>query len=95
MYWISGKWFLSCQTSRYDPCRIRYIVLIKQSPFKNGHPSLEPDLAGFCISADMDDVKDLAADFIRSAEQHGVPPASPYTRASAAYGFGHHATNRT
>ena len=83
MYWSSGKWFLSCQISRHDPSRIRYVVLIKLSPFRNGHPSLEPDLVGICISSEMDDAKDLACDFIRTIEEQGITPPSPYTRSSA------------
>ncbi len=84
MYWRNGDWHFLSQKNSYIANQVRYLVLIKKSPFENGHPALEPELIGTCVATSEADAKKLALSFIGVVDEHGVVPVSPYTAASDA-----------
>ena len=79
MYWRSGDWHFLSQKNSYIVNQVRYLVLIKKSPFENGHPALEPELVGTCVAYSEADAKKLALSFIGVVDERGVVPISPFT----------------
>ena len=82
MYWRQGDWHFLTQRNPYLEDKNEYIVLIKRGPFRNGHPVLEPDLLGVCMSSGSDDTDKLAMSFVELVELHNFVPPSPYTIAA-------------
>ena len=81
MYWRNGDWHFLSQKNSYIADHVRYLVLIKKSPFENGHPALEPGLVGTCLANSEADAKKLALSFIGVVDEYGIVPSSPYTSA--------------
>ena len=84
MYWRNGDWHFLSQKNSYIVNQVRYLVLIKKSPFENGHPALEPELVGTCVATSEADAKKLALSFIGVVDEQGIVPVSPYTTPSDA-----------
>ena len=82
MYWRNGDWHFLSQKNSYIADHIRYLVLIKKSPFENGHPALEPGLIGTCLANSEADAKKLALSFIGLVDDYGIVPVSPFTSAA-------------